>query len=258
MIVSSILGIVPWYVWGGAIALLVLITLLNLWPVVFGVGKVARALWTGLPTDAKIAVAAIAGLTVLVVLHFWVVRERVNVAILEERGRGAARLAAGLENQRQLYQSQIQAARDAGQAKLDALGVEFRKEQLARAADHAAAEKRHQAAIASLKEGFANYVTPLQLSRCSDVPRGYLVRRANAASYANGGAESAGPPASAASFDEPSGVSLAALDATDVEAAGAYRSCRNLVAEWEDWGARVERLYAGVQQAIQPSKGVTQ
>jgi hypothetical protein len=159
-----------------------------------------------------------------------------------------------LSLQKANFQKQIEDARAVAQAKLDEMGVELRALNETREKERREAEKRRLADLAKLKSGFANYVSPLQLSRCIDVPRGYLVRREAAAAFANGRTESAEPPASPSELDQPSGISLAAVDAIDAEAAGAYRACRDRVLEWEQWADDAERAWSQLTKILAPKR----
>lgn len=155
-----------------------------------------------------------------------------------------------MREQRDKYEKQIQDAHDAAQKTLNQVNADWKAAFARHEQEDARAAAQRQKQLASLKEGFDRYVTPAQLHRCPDVPRGYLVRRADAASYANGAAEAAGPPPPAAELDQPSGVPFAALWPIDVDAAGAYRECRARVDQWERWGADVDRWRDQVQAAL--------
>lgn len=154
-----------------------------------------------------------------------------------------------LREQRDGYEKQIQAAHDTAQATLDKINGDWKAAFARQKQEDEALAAQHQKQIATLKEGFDRYVTPAQLARCPDVPRGYLVRRADAAAYANGSAETAGPPATA-ELDQPSGFPFAALWPIDIDAAAAYRSCRERVTQWERWGEDVDRWKDEVQAAL--------
>lgn len=80
---SFVFHFVPWYVWVGAIAILILITVAGMWPVIFTVLGSIRKAWVALPTDVKLAACVIVGMAGLVVFHFWDVRMKVNAAVAE-------------------------------------------------------------------------------------------------------------------------------------------------------------------------------
>lgn len=162
----------------------------------------------------------------------------------------AAHHAIELRELRDSYQKQIQDAHDVAQKTLNKVNDDWKAAFARHQVEDAQLAAQRQKQITTLKEGFDRYVTPAQLHRCPDVPRGYLVRRADAASYANGAAEAAGPPPQAGELDQPSGVPFAALWPIDVDAAGAYRECRARVAEWERWGGDVDRWREQVQSAL--------
>lgn len=208
--------------------------------------KPIGAFLASIPLKVYLIAGAIAA---LLAADFW----HVHVAVEAEASRGKAQLVA----QAAAFQKQIKDARDAAQARLDAL--ELYNKALAEQRDAAVklAEQRRVQAIANLKKGFQNYVTPLQLSRCPDVPRGFLLFGADAATYANGGSDNPpAAPASAVALDPPSGVSLAALADTVADQAGAYRACRTRVDQWEQWGKDVD-VYVSKLQFIFKPKGVT-
>lgn len=121
--------------------------------------------------------------------------------------------------------------------------------------DHAQAmleAEVHDAAtkLAALKGAFPSYVTPTQLARCDDVPRGLLRYGADLAAFANGG-DPAGPLASAAADDSPSGVSVPALADALAGQADAYRACRVRVTAWERHATDLNRWCSAVIDILQ-------
>lgn len=163
--------------------------------------------------------------------------------------------AIQLREVRDTFQGQIQRAHDQAQKTLDGVNAEWQASWEQHTKDDTARATKTAAQAQTLKDPkeFDRYVTPAQLHRCPDVPRGYLLRRADAAAYANGATEAAGPPPQASELDQPSGIPFAALWPVDVDAAGAYRSCRERVGEWERWGADVDRWRGEVQTALEAS-----
>jgi len=250
---AILLALLPWYAWAGiAVVLAAAIAAViytGMWPVVLAVVR-------KIPPKAYIA-AAVA--LILLGLHL----SLEGRALAKRDADHAAAVtalkaahAAELEQIRLAFQKQIKDARDAAQAQLDDLGAQLRASDQARETERQAAETKRLADLVAMKKGFQAYVSPIQIARCADVPRGYLVRRANAAAYANGVADTAGPPASPASLDEPSGVSLATVDAVDIDAAGAFRACRERVLDWERYGDQVDR-YVTRLKSILEAKGAT-
>jgi hypothetical protein len=55
--VIFLLDLVPWYVWAAGLAFIVLVSLLQLWPVIFGLVRVAIAAFAKLPTEARLPCA---------------------------------------------------------------------------------------------------------------------------------------------------------------------------------------------------------
>jgi uncharacterized membrane-anchored protein YhcB (DUF1043 family) len=102
-----------------------------------------------------------------------------------------------LREQRDGFQKQMQDAHDIAQTTLDKINADWKAAFARHEEEDAALARQRAKQVATLMEGFDRYVTPAQLARCPDVPRGYLVRRADAAAYANGAAEAAGPPPAA-------------------------------------------------------------
>lgn len=103
-------------------------------------------------------------------------------------------------------------------------------------------EARHQAELLDLQRRKDAYVGPnvLKDSRCSDVPRGYLLWRTDTAAFANGAQLPAGPQAKDGPLDEPSGVSLSALADTDLAQADAFRKARQWGSEWRDYALELK------------------
>lgn len=124
-------------------------------------------------------------------------------------------------------QRQVDSNREHAQAKLEAQ------------------EKDAAAKLAALKGAFPRYVTPTQLARCPDVPRGLLRYGADLAAFANGG-DPAGTPPAADADDAPSGVSVPAIADALAGQAGAYRSCRDRVAAWEQHATDLNRWCSSV------------
>lgn len=233
-----LLGFVPWWAWLAGALGIVAVTMLGLWPV-------ALAFLRGVPLKAWLVLAAFAA---VVGLHF-VLEAR---ALAGNDAKWEAKLVDRLAAQKRAFERQIQDARDAAQKKLDALRDDNAKLQRERDAALKAAEARRIEAVANLKKGFAHYVTPLQLSRCSDIPRGFLLFGADAAAYANGGNPPVAPPAPDLALDAPSGVSLDALAGTVAEQAGAFRQCRERVLAWETWARDVDDSFERLKQIFEP------
>jgi hypothetical protein len=109
--------------------------------------------------------------------------------------------------------------------------------------------------LTKLKERLAAYVTPLQLARCNDVPRGYLLFRSDAAAFANSRPIAGAAEAPADPVDSPSGVSLESLAEADAAQAAAYRTCADRDAAWRKYHMSVEEWAASVRDIYLNEKG---
>jgi hypothetical protein len=104
--------------------------------------------------------------------------------------------------------------------------------------------------INDLKKRIPTYVSPASTRSCPDVPRGYLLFRADAAARANSAGAPAGPESTAELEDTPSGVSLSTLAETDAGQADAYRACADRDAAWLKYEADVEAWAEKVRQIL--------
>lgn len=118
-----------------------------------------------------------------------------------------------------------------------------------------AAEMKRRADVAAIEGKFHAFVTPTQLARCPDVPRGFLRYWAGTAAFANGGENPAPPAAGAHVDDAPSGIPIPALAGTLAGQAGAYKACSERNASWvkyheqvNEWAKEVNRILAGEQK----------
>jgi hypothetical protein len=217
---------IPWYWWIAGVLALVVLTYLGLWPLVIGFLR-------RVPKEAWIAFGCAAA---LVVVHLALVGDAVSKATAAERARGAA----ALERQKAAFEKQIKDSRDLAQAELEALRTSYEKQRAEREAEIAARDKKFRAEMKSLKEKINAYLPTPQLARCTDLPRGFLLFGAHAATYANGGPEiPAAPGASPELADTPSGVPVPTYTETVGDQAGAFRACRQRVLDWEQYGRDV-------------------
>lgn len=183
-----------------------------------------------------------------IVLAIWYIDHKRNAAS-DARGYARATVEWQAKETERLRLQKI--ADDKAQAELNALQARMVAQQLDHENELQEAETLRLAGLAALKGRFAAYVSPLQLSRCPDVPRGFLRYWADTASFANGGNPPAAP-ASQATLDPPSGVPLPAVSDTLAEQAGAYRACADRQAGWlkyqkdvEDWAGEVQGILKG-------------
>lgn len=190
------------------------------------------------PRQVWYALAAIAALTAL---FFWIDGRGYDRGQARERATWQAReakLVAAAAARLEAAQKAL-LARDAAQIIAEA----------AAAAERAMAAAKHARDLAALQRKVPTYVTRVQADRCTDVPRGYLLLRRDAAAFANGAADGLAAPAPAAPDDSPSGVSLAPvagepasgtyLADTDVAQAAAFRSLAQRLKDTDVWAESV-------------------
>ncbi len=213
------------------------------------------ALWRMLPPKVW---AVLIGTLVLVIYHLVAVH---NARTDGQKQGAAAEREAWTAKERARLAAQKKAD-EAAQAQLDALAGELIAAQLDVNRAEEEARQAKAAHLAALNQRAPNYVSALQYSRCPDVPRGYLVLRADAAAFANG-AQDAGPPVAAGeSLDARSGVSLAPvaglslagpfLSDTDIAQAAAFREVKRRLDEERQ---AADRLRAACTATISILKG---
>lgn len=116
-----------------------------------------------------------------------------------------------------------------------------------------AKDAQRLAELAALKKRIPAYVTPASTRSCPDVPRSYLLFRADAAAFANRETGAIPAASAAARGDAPetaSGVSLAELAGTDADQAGAYRACAERVEGWLKYKADVDAWLVDVKRVL--------
>lgn len=166
-------------------------------------------------------------------------KEAVDEAAVAEKKREDAYLA---------LMAKRQAAFNALERKYAALSAQRDRELVAK-------DTQRLAELAALKKRIPSYVTPASTRSCPDVPRSYLLFRADAAAFANRQTGAIAPAGAAASGDAPetaSGVSLSDLAGTDADQASAYRACAERDEGWlkykddvEAWLVDVKRVLGG-------------
>lgn len=77
---NYLLNLVPWYVWVLGLLIIGSLFIPGVGTIVLGLIRTARAAWALLPDRVKIVIGALAGFALLIVLHFWDVREKVSAA----------------------------------------------------------------------------------------------------------------------------------------------------------------------------------
>lgn len=123
--------------------------------------------------------------------------------------------------------------------RFDKLAEQTAKEQVAASQAHQQSEDQHAKDLAALHARQAEYMGTLLLAAVPDVPRDYLLFRADAATFANGGSPAAARrPEQIA--PESSGVSFGSLAEADVAQADAYRSAVDWGRQWQAAAQRLE------------------
>ena len=170
----------------------------------------------------------------LVLLHFDLEHRAVEAQKMTDAKAEAAR-----DKARAAAQAKVDLA---AQQKLDALATQLVQAQLDVQEAQAARDQAAARLAAALKERSNTYVTPIQNARCPDVPRGYLMLRADAAAFANGASDARPSAPTGESLDARSGVSLAPvagepdvtgpfLSDTDIAQATAFRDLKQRLAD---------------------------
>jgi hypothetical protein len=164
-------------------------------------------------------------------------KEAVDAYAIQEKKRDDAYLA---------LMARRQTAFSALEKKYSELSAQHDRELVAK-------DGQRMAELAALKKRIPTYVTKASTRSCPDVPRSYLLFRADAAAFANRQASAIAPAAAAASGDAAqtaSGISLDDLSGADADQAGSYRACAERDEAWLKYKADVEAYVADVQRVL--------
>jgi hypothetical protein len=250
--------ILPWWSWIAVVVGIAAIVLVPGAAAVFS--RLVATVVKLIPWRSPWTWAAFGAIAAVIGFRFWLDmhdQEVAKIAVAENDAKWTAKEAARIKAQKAVDDLAQKGVDTANRVALDAQAAAVKSE-----AARAAAEAERDAA---LKQRSSTYVTATQNARCPDVPRGYLMLRADAAAFANGADGKPQDAAAGESLDARSGVSLAPvvgatvsgtyLSDTDRAQAGAFRELKSRLDSERNYS---NRLLAECTSVINSLQGIAQ